>query len=71
MAAKCMVKFRKNDQGPWAELVWSGRVLNAINFPRGRSVTTSTARAARNRLMAGCAELVRDYKRHQARQRRR
>lgn len=69
MAAKCKVVFRRDNVGPYAGLVWNGHTLNVINFPRGHRVTVSEARRAKSRLMPGCAELVRDYKRHKRRRR--
>ncbi len=69
MAAKCTVKFKHDRVGPTAILLWAGRSLNAINFPRGHRVTVSEARRAKSKLMAGCAELVRDAKRRARRRR--
>lgn len=64
MAAKCKVVFRRSGVGPAAILLWNGRSLNAINYPRGARITVTEARRAKAKLMAGCAELVRDYRRH-------
>lgn len=52
--AKCRVIFRRDSDGPAAILMWQGRPLNAINFPRGHRVSVSEARRAKARLMRGC-----------------
>lgn len=66
MASKprCKVVFRRSGVGPEAILMWNGHSLNAINYPRGARITVAGARRAKATLMRGCAELVRDYRKH-------
>ena len=65
---KCTVVFETGRLGPSAVLMWHGRSLNATSFRNPPTARQKTA--ARKRLLRGCAELVRDYRRSDRRDRR-
>jgi len=69
MAASCTVRFKHGGAGPSAVLMWRGRSLNYIAFPKGQRVTVAAARRAKAQLMRGCAGLVRDEQRRARRRR--
>lgn len=64
--SKCHVTFISGAQrgGP-AAILWDkhGHSLNAMNYPRGHRFTAKEKTRARKMLMAGCAELSREYDR--------
>lgn len=62
MAAKCHVTFITGRGGP-AAILWDrhGHALNAMNYPRGHRFTAKEKSRARKKLMAGCAEMAREY----------
>jgi hypothetical protein len=60
---KCTVVFTVSSRGPNAVLMWKGRSLNAMNYPRGHVITAQEKAVARKRLLKGCAEMVRDVQR--------
>lgn len=59
----CTVVFTTTSRGPDAVLLWKGRSLNAMNYPKGHVITASEKRVARKRLLRGCAEMIRDARR--------
>ena len=64
--SKCTVVFAKawHGVGYAAELRWKGHTLNAISRVSKRAPTAKQKARARAKLMRGCAELSRDYKKN-------
>lgn len=62
MAKRCRVTFIRSrtvsGREVWSALLWSGkRVVNAMNYPHGATLSTAEKRRARAQLCAGLAEL--------------
>jgi len=56
--SSCTVRFQRSPHGPAAVLMWNGRAINSVNYPKHHKITVSEARRARRMLMVGCDELV-------------
>jgi len=62
MAKRCKVTFvqsrSSSGRASWSALLWSGkRVVNAMNYPHGATLSAAEKRRARAKLCAGLAEL--------------
>jgi hypothetical protein len=65
--AKCKVVFQRGRGAVAAVLMYKGKSLNYLQFPRGYKPSMTEARHAKKALMAGCNELARDQQRHERR----
>jgi hypothetical protein len=53
----CHVTFQESRLGPSAVLLYRGRSINVVNYPRGTVLDARKRAKARRKLMRGCFEL--------------